>query len=407
MKVAVVGGLAVALSGLTAEVTSGSAAAASPKSAVTPDTRAACPETNQQGMMFCMVLVRTDVKSRSEGVFGSGKPKGYGYGPKQLQSAYKLPSSTDGAGESVAVVDAYNDPDAVSDLATYRAAWGLPACDPSTGAGCLTVVNENGATSPLPPEKKSGWGIEEALDVDMVSAICPKCKIYLVEANSGRVVDLGTGVDSAISLLHVDFVSNSYGGHQNVKDLQYDKKYYKHPGDAIVASAGDDGYGVMYPAASQYVTAVGGTNLRKDPGSARGWSESVWSGSGSGCSEYDPKPTWQTDTGCKNRTDNDVSAVASPGTGVAVYDTYTADGWAEVGGTSVSSPIIASVYALAGVPAAGSYPASFPYSHTNDLYRVTTGSNGTCTPAYLCNGETGYSGPGGWGTPDGLAAFTG
>ena len=365
----------------------------------------ACAETNVLNHAACMVLVRTDVTQRTAPSVGL-TPTGYGYGPSQLQSAYKLPSSTAGAGEKVAVVDAYNDPDAVSNVATYRSSWGLPACVTSTGAGCLTVTNEHGAASPLPTNSGStGWATEESLDVDMVSAICPKCHIYLVEASSTSIVDLGTGVDSAVSVLHAKFVSNSYGGGQSSSDPSFDTSYYKHKGVAVTASAGDDGYGVSYPSASRDVTSVGGTSL-VTASNARGWSETVWSGSGSGCSSYESKPKWQTDTGCSNRTDNDTAADANPNTGVAIYDTYDQGGWLEVGGTSVSSPIIASVFALGGTPGAGALPVKDIYKHTSDLFDVTSGNDGSCSPAYLCTGEVGYDGPTGWGTPNGVGAFS-
>jgi subtilase family serine protease len=373
----------------------------------TVHVRRACARSNNPMVAYCLALIRTDVKQESAEAIDFNAPRGDGFGPAQLQSAYNLPSSTAGAGESVAVVDAFDDPPAVSDLAVYRKAWGLPACNTSTGAGCLTKVNQNGAASPLPaPSGTTGWAVEESLDVDMVSAICPLCHIYLVEANGPNLVDLGTGVNSAVKVLHVKFVSNSYGSKPAPRDPGLDTTYYRHRGVAVVASAGDDGYGVMYPAASQYVTSVGGTALRKAAGTTRGWTETVWSSTGAGCSKYEAKPTWQTDKGCSNRTDNDVAAVASPSTGVAVYDSYDQGGWTELGGTSVSSPIIASVFALAGKPAKGTFPSSYPYAHTGDLYNITTGNDGTCTPAYLCHGEVGYNGPTGWGTPDGLGAFT-
>lgn len=369
-----------------------------------------------------MTLLRTDVTPVSAAAIKNSSPVGDGYGPSSLQSAYNLPSSTAGTGESVAVVDAYNDPDAVSDLATYRSSWGLPACNVSTKAGCLTVVNENGAASPLPTDSGStGWSVEESLDVDMVSAICPNCHIYLVEANSPSFGDLGTGVNSAVSVLGVKFISNSYGAPDSSSDAALDAAYYDHPGVAVTASAGDDGYfgsGVEYPASSQYVTAVGGTSLqtatvtKKKP---RGYSETVWGskagteGTGSGCSAYEAKPTWQDgsfDSGCANRTNNDVAADADPDTGVAVYDSYDFGGWVEVGGTSEASPIIASVFALAGTPAAGTYPTSYIYAHTSDLYDVTKGTDGhPCSPKYLCKAQKGYDGPTGWGTPHGTAAF--
>jgi hypothetical protein len=372
------------------------------------DYAAACA-TVVFGKAACMALVRTNVKAHMQAAaHPDAAPVGDGYGPSNLQSAYVLPSSTAGSGETVAVVDAYNDPNAAADLATYRSAWGLPAC----GSGCFSVLNENGQTSPLPSNAGSnGWDVEESLDFDMVSAICPNCHIILVEANSASNSDLGTAVNAAVNA-GAKFVSNSYGGSESSTDTTYDSEYYNHPGVAVTASAGDDGYGVEYPAASQYVTAVGGTSL-STASNSRGWNETVWGsssggeGTGSGCSTVDPKPSWQKDTGCTKRTNNDVSAVADPNTGVAVYDSYSEGGWLEVGGTSASSPIIASVFALAGTPASGTYPSSYPYSHTSNLYDVTSGSDGSCGGTYLCTAETGYDGPTGLGTPDGTAAFTG
>ena len=373
----------------------------------------ACPVTTRRNQMACMVLVRTrPTAPRAAGrdVASPGTaPVGDGYGPSSLQSAYKLPSATAGAGQTVAVVDAYDDPDAASNLAAYRAAWGLPAC----GAGCFSKVNQNGQASPLPAASgETGWATEESLDIDMVSAICPKCHIILVEASSPSTAALGAGVNSAVKL-GADFVSNSYGGDESPADPTYDSEYYNHPGVAVTASAGDDGYGVSYPAASQYVTSVGGTSL-STAANARGWAESAWGsssggeGTGSGCSADDAKPSWQKDTGCAKRTDNDVAAVADPDTGVAIYDTYDQGGWLEVGGTSAASPIIAATFALAGTPAPGTYPSSYIYQHTGSLFDVTSGANGSCpaATAYLCTAKAGYDGPTGWGTPDGVAAFS-
>jgi subtilase family serine protease len=375
-----------------------------------PDYKHACAAA-RAGHFACLALIRTNVPHHLQAAGQpNAAPTGDGYGPSSLQSAYKLPSSTAGSGQTVAVVDAYNDPSAVADLATYRAAWGQPACSTSTKAGCLSVVNQNGAASPLPANAgASGWDVEESLDVDMVSAICPNCHIILAEANSPDVSDLGAAVNSAVGL-GAKFVSNSYGGAESSSDSTYDAEYYQHPGEAITASAGDAGYGVAYPAASPYVTSVGGTSLSTATNS-RGWTETAWgstgvAGTGSGCSADSSKPSWQTDTGCSRRTDNDVAADANPNTGVAVYDSYSQAGWAEVGGTSASSPMIAATYALAGAPAAGTYPASYIYAHTSSLFDVTSGSNGACNPAYLCTARAGYDGPTGWGTPDGTAAFT-
>ncbi|MGW7003187.1 S53 family peptidase [Streptomyces sp. NPDC054933] len=339
----------------------------------------------------------------AKGVTPNATPSGYG--PSDLLSAYKLPSGG-GTGQTVAIVDAYNDPNAESDLATYRSQYGLPAC--TTANGCFKKVDENGGTSY--PRNSTGWAGEISLDLDMVSAIAPNAHIILVEAKTANMTDLGTSVNTAVKL-GAKSVSNSYGGAESSSDATYDSSYFNHPGVAITVSSGDSGYGVQYPAASKYVTAVGGTALKRDS-SSRGWSESVWStssteGAGSGCSAYDAKPTWQTDGACARRTVADVSAVADPATGVAVYQTYGGSGWTVYGGTSVASPIIASVYADAGTPSSGSYPSSFPYTHTGSLNDVTTGSTTTCSPAYLCTAEVGYDGPTGWGTPNGLTAFTG
>jgi hypothetical protein len=371
-----------------------------------PDYRRACAAVTRPGTMSCMALVKSDVKAQRRSALQRVNRLPAGYGPAQLISAYQLPSST--AVRKVAVVDAFNDPNAVSDLAVYRSTYGLPACNSSTGAGCLTVVNQNGATSPLPANSGStGWATEESLDVDMVSAICPSCHIYLAESNAATTKSLGTAVDSVISVDGARYVSNSYGGSQGSNDATFNSLYYNHPGDVVTASAGDAGYGVSYPAASSDVTAVGGTTLTQN-GSARGWGETVWSGTGSGCAnKTETKPAWQTHPGCKHRIDNDVAAVADPSTGVAMYDTYDQGGFLVAGGTSVSSPIIASVYALAGVPASGTYPSAYPYAHRSSLFDVTSGSNGTCTKAFLCHGEPGYDGPTGLGTPHGTAAFTG
>ncbi|MFE1984762.1 S53 family peptidase [Streptomyces mirabilis] len=335
-----------------------------------------------------------------------------GYGPSNLQSAYGLTSAaaSNGSGETIAIVDAYNDPNAEADLAKYRSYYGLSAC--TTANGCFKKVSQTGSTTSL-PSSDAGWSEEISLDLDMASAICPNCNILLVEATSATMANLGKAVNEAVTL-GAKYVSNSYGGSESSSDTSYDTSYFNHPGVAITVSAGDSGYGAEYPAASKYVTSVGGTALSTSSNS-RGWTESVWEtssteGTGSGCSSYDAKPTWQTDTGCSKRTIADVSAVADPATGVSVYDSYgVTAGWYTFGGTSASSPIIAGVYALGGTPSSGSYPASFPYASagTSALNDVTSGSNGSCGSSYLCTAKSGYDGPTGWGTPEGVAAFTG
>lgn len=325
-----------------------------------------------------------------------------GYHPADLQSAYNLPSSSAGSGETVAIVDAYNDPKAAADLAVYRQAFGLPPC--TVANGCFKQVNQNGSTTGL-PKNNASWSEEISLDLDMVSAICPNCHILLVEAKTPSFANLGTAVNTAVKL-GANAVSNSYGGSESSTELKFASDY-SHAGVAITASAGDSGYGVEVPAAYNTVTAVGGTTLNHTSSSTRSWTETVWNGTGSGCSSYISKPSWQTDPNCAKRTVGDVAAVADPNTGVAVYDSYAYQGykgWLVFGGTSVSSPIIASVYALAGNTQSLN-DASYIYSHTSSLNDVTSGSNGSCGGTYLCTGETGYDGPTGWGTPNGTGAF--
>ncbi|MEU2268162.1 S53 family peptidase [Streptomyces olindensis] len=375
-----------------------------------------CALPRHQGEMACNALRVTGGRTAFQQQHGisakaADATSPSGYGPADLRAAYGLTSASanNGTGRTIAIVDAYDDPNAESDLAAYRSHYGLPAC--TTANGCFKKVGQTGSTTSL-PAPNSGWAAEISLDLDMAGAVCPNCHITLVEAKSATMTNLGTAVNEAVAL-GAKYVSNSYGGGESSADATYDSTYFNHPGVAITVSAGDAGYGAEYPAASKYVTAVGGTRLTTSS-TTRGWTESVWStssteGTGSGCSAYDSKPAWQTDTGCARRTIADVSAVADPATGVSVYDTYGADGqgWATYGGTSASAPIIASVYALAGTPSSGSYPAAFPYANTSALNDVTSGSNGTCATSYFCTARTGYDGPTGWGTPQGLGAFTG
>ncbi|MEU6345912.1 carboxypeptidase regulatory-like domain-containing protein [Streptomyces sp. NPDC046977] len=357
-------------------------------------------DTPKPGQFSCFALRRTDVKA-SKGLMPAAETPA-GYGAADLQSAYDLPSDG-GGGQTVAIVDAFDDPTAEADLAVYRAQFGLPAC--TTDNGCFRKVDQRGGTDYPAPDP--GWAGEISLDLDMVSAIAPNAHILLVEADDNSFESLSAAVDQAVAL-GAKYVSNSYGtdyrggnGEDPSETTDLDA-HYNHPGVAITASTGDYGYGVSYPAASQYVTAVGGTTLTRAPSTTRGWTEAAWNLAGSGCSLYEPKPAFQHDTGCDNRALADVSAVAED---VAVYQTYGHNGWAVYGGTSVSSPIIASVYAAAGTPVAGSYPNAYPYAAGTGINDITTGSNGNCSPAYLCTGGAGYDGPTGLGTPAGLSAF--
>lgn len=326
-----------------------------------------------------------------------------GYVPSDLRSAYGIPASSGapGTGPTIAIVDAYHDPNAASDLNTYRSQFGLGACP--TSNGCFQQVSQTGTTRY--PRSNGGWSQEISLDVDMASALCSSCKILLVEATSNSFGNLLAAEDYATS--HAAVVSNSWGGGEFSLETSssYDG-HFNRPGVPITVSSGDEGYGAEFPAASGYVTAVGGTHLTRDT-SARGWAETAWSGAGSGCSAYEAKPSWQADRGCARRTVADVSAVADPNTGVAVYDSYSyqgASGWLVFGGTSVAAPIVASVYADAGNAGATRY-GSYPYSHTTSLNDVIGGSNGSCGGSYLCTSVSGFDGPTGLGSPNGLGAF--
>ena len=365
----------------------------------------------------CYALIRSGVTqpSISSPAFPSG------FHPADLQAAYNLPSATAGQSQTVAIVDVYDDPKAESDLAVYRQQFGLPPC--TTANGCFKKVNELGQTSPLPPASLFGnWQVEESLDVDMVSAICPKCHIILIEAfNPKHSPDdngnLAVG-DNTAAKMGANAVSNSFGtSNGEFPELLQLDKLLNHPGIAYTASSGDSGYKLAWPASSQYVTSVGGTSLYKTSAVPRGWYETAWScksgfgcllfgGTNSGCSKYEAKPSWQHDPSCARRTIGDVSAVANPATGLSVYDTYKQSGWLVVGGTSASSPIVAGIYALAGNGASLTY-GSYPYSHNSPstLNDVTRGSNGTCGGSYLCTAKVGYDGPTGLGTPNGTGAF--
>jgi subtilase family serine protease len=343
---------------------------------------------------FWSLLGRTNVLNNAHPSLNAPQ----GLKPKDLQAAYALPSATAGKGQTIAIVDAYDDPRAEGDMAVYRSTFGLPPC--TIASGCLRKFDEHGGKHyPIADEN---WSGEIALDLDMVSAICPNCHILLLEANGASFDDLGRSVNSAVHL-KANIVSNSYGAFEDASTVKSIAHYYKHPGIIITASAGDSGYGVQVPAAFNNVVAVGGTSL-SHASNTRGWTEAVWSGTGSGCSQYIGKPGWQKDKGCHKRSVTDVSAVADPATGVAVYNTYGSYGWGVFGGTSASAPIIAGVYALAGN--AAKVNSSYLYSHRSYLNPVTAGSNGTCFPGYLCTAiGGGYNGPTGLGTPKGITAF--
>lgn len=330
-------------------------------------------------------------------------PAPAGYGPSQLKNAYKISGSGSSA-TTVAVIEAYGYANAEADLGIYRSTFSLPSC--TTANGCFRKVNQLGTAGPYPAENV-GWAQETALDLDMVSAICRYCKVLLVEANSASFDDIAAAVQTAADLgAHV--ISNSYGGDE-VAGYAYDN-YYNYPNIAMVASTGDVGYGqgAQFPSSSEYVTAVGGTTLQT-ASNTRGWTETAWINTVSACTQLSTKPTWQHDTGCPTKMVADVSAVADPNTGVAVYapgtDTSGAElppAWMVFGGTSVSAPIIAGVYGVNGGTVHG---ASDPYAHLSYLFDIKSGVNGFCDPTYFCTSASGYDGPTGLGTPNGSGAF--
>jgi subtilase family serine protease len=305
------------------------------------------------------------------------------YDPAELHTAYNLGDDAPGT-PTVAIVDAYSNPDLASDLTTYRSKWGLPAC--TTGSGCLKIVNETGGTSL--PSGDEGWGLEESLDVDMVSAICENCHILVVEASSEDDADLGTAVNEAVTLGAIA-VSNSYGESESSSESSECSSYFQHKYVAITASTGDSGLGVSFPATCPYVTGVGGTTLNSN-GTETDWNTSSSEGAGGGCSVYIAKLSWESSsvTGCSNHATGVVSADADPNTGVYVYDTYGGYDWIDVGGTSESSPIIAATYALSGNVPKHEWPASMPWREysTGCLFEVS---------------GVRYSYQGGLGSPDG------
>lgn len=419
----------VACSGSTSQMMP--AGSTSALSSGTLNFKAACDQVVPADSAQCLALVRTDVGGIPGGYHGlygvaaearsakSSTPTGYG--PSQLQAAYALTSasSSDGSGQTVAVIEAGDYPTAAADLATYRTYYGLPAC--TTANGCFEKVSQTGSTTKLPSEDAS-WAEETALDEDMVSAICPNCHILIVEANSATVANLEDAANEAATLGATE-ISNSYGASEWASSASA----YSHSGIVVTASAGDDGYaeGSEQPCSFASVVCTGGTSLRAASNS-RGYTEVVWNdlsigdgASGSGCSSLVAKPSWQTDKGCTKRSQTDVSFDADPEYGVAVYDSTSYEGysgWLEFGGTSVASPSIASVFALAGGSSLGPSAAELFWQKAGTgLYSITSGNNlssrESCATAYpyICTAGTNddgvYSGPGGWGTPDGLTDF--
>jgi hypothetical protein len=353
-----------------------------------------------------------------------GGGEGGGFNPTDLQGAYKI-SNKGGSTQTVAIVDAFDDPNAETDLAKYRERYGLPECKKENFkkeiTHCFRKVNQKGEEGNYPSNKYprigtknvEDWGVEISLDLDMVSAICPECKILLVEANENATLyqaeEEAEKIEEGGKKLATE-ISNSWAGEEFSGETVLDKTF-ENAGVPVTFAAGDHGYKVEYPAASKYVISVGGTTLLKKTGTERGWEEKVWDNSGSGCSEFETKPTWQTDPGCAKRADNDVAAVSDTASPLSVYDSYEYTvkegteeygtgklGWINVGGTSAATPLVAGVEAHASSTVRAEGAEAF-YNHT--LFNVPSGTNGQGCRGYLCNGEESYNGPTGWGTPDG------
>ena len=359
-----------------------------------------CKAVVAKGEATCHALKLVDAQGIAP---AATAPPGSGLDPSELQNAYKL-SGLKSGGRTVAIIDAYGYTSLERDLNVYRSQFGLGACTKANG--CLRILDQNGGTSL--PRMDVGWAQEQALDVDAVSAACPDCKIVVLQARTASFANLGTAVVTAAKLAGVVAISNSYGSTGDAPDSTYGS-YYNHPGIAVTASTGDNGYqGGSYPASSRYTTAVGGTSLVAAPTTSRGWSETVWSGAGSGCSTYNTALSAASpfSTGCTKRAMADVSAASDPGKGgMAVYypSSRSTSTWGQFGGTSEAAPIIAAVYALSGNTAG--YANAIPYAHPGSLFDVTTGSNGTCPTTQWCKARSGWDGPSGLGTPNGVGGF--
>jgi subtilase family serine protease len=357
-----------------------------PKWEVTHSAVAGCPGDRGRGLARCDVLIEN----------GNFNATVSGWTPADFQAAYNLPSSRKGSGQTVAVVAAYDNPNVAADLAAYRSTFKL-------GKAHFKKYNEKGQQSNY-PKGNTGWGVEIDLDVEMISATCPKCTIYLIEANSEDIQDMQIA-EKEVAKLGAHVITNSWG----LKGSNPSGGAFDVSGVTYLASSGDGGYGMQDPADYQTVVSVGGTVLSK---TSSGYSETVWGDTGGGCSDVS-KPSWQNDPGCARRTGNDVSAVAK---GVAEYDTYSRPGWIVVDGTSVSSPLLAGVFGLAGNGAAHQSGKFFwtlkKRRRKGALHYISVGNDGcpgSIDGSYLCTAGTGqfgtYSGPAGWGTPNGLAAF--
>jgi hypothetical protein len=330
------------------------------------------------------------LRARAHG-FQRGASKPTGWGATALRSAYAMGSVPPGT-STIGVIDAFGYPHAEADMNHYRAQYGLPAC--TTANGCFRKLNQAGEAGNYPTPDQS-WGMETALDLQMVSAACPTCHIVLVEAKNPGDAAFALAEQTAVDA-GATVTSHSYGRIELTGDDS--RTSYDHAGVTAVASTGDEGYSpASFPATSPGIVAVGGTVLSHPNGDPQGWAEKVWSGASSGCSAFFAKPSGQPGTACPGRSVADVSAVAS---GLAIYDTSVPKGyrgWAEVDGTSASAPLIAGM--IASVGAGGLRPPDLYAKGPAAFHDVVSGSNGFCRHNYLCTGVRGYDGPTGLGSP--------
>jgi hypothetical protein len=371
------------------------------------------------GHSHCSAILRTDSGAHA---FDASRTSCNGtqpgcYGPQALDSAYGVSVGAQefGVGTTVAVVDAFGYPGVASDLEVYRNTFGLPVC-----GSCLKVVNQEGETTGLPKvgPKDDDWRGEQALDIDMVSALCWKCNILLVQAKNDETANLAAGVDTAVKL-GATIISNSYACSEGLSGCtNATNAHYDHPGRVITASADDIGAGAVQPCSLATVFCIGGTSLNV-AANARGYSEVVWNdlakgdgATGSGCSSVVRKPAWQHDHGCDWRSESDLSADADPLTGVVLMCTPCGGLLTYGGGTSASSPMVAAMFALAG-NAKTETPATLWAHQGKGFNDVTKGTNEKAgktfvCPAsysYICIARKGYDGPTGWGTPNGVGSL--
>lgn len=328
-----------------------------------------------------------------------------GLTPAQVRRAYGFDQIANGGeGQTIAIIDAYDDPSIESDLGVFNTTFGLPAC--TTANGCFTKIYAAGSK----PKSDAGWSLEMALDVEWAHAIAPNARIMLVEARSSSFSDLLTAVDVAVKK-GATAVSMSFGGSEFSSETYYDS-HFKVSGVAFTASSGDSGAGVEYPSASQYVLSVGGSTLSVD--SAGNYvGESAWSGSGGGLSAYEPEPSGQTNLPTPyagKRGSPDVAYDANPAMGFPVYSSVTyanQSGWFQVGGTSAGAPQWAALLAIVNSQRAalGRARLAAPYNNLyavaktayGDFNDITTGSNGSC--GTLCSASGGYDYVTGLGSP--------